>query len=262
MRAGSRHVPARPGRNGKSGGKGNGGGTGSGEGSGGSRTAARLDALEQLAEPVVRAAGMVLEEVQLTPMGRRRLLRVIVDASGNAGPDDGAGLNDGAGPDDGVGLDDIALVSQALSAELDAAGIMGDMPYTLEVTSPGVDRPLTEPRHWRRSVGRMVRVTATGQGRSEGTSARGGGTDGRAGTSGPGGGPGGGGRSDGRGATADGRTRVRTAHVVSGRVIAADDDGIVLDIDGMQRGFGFAELGPGKVQVEFRRDDIGESRGY
>ena len=106
------------------------------------------------------------------------------------------------------------------------------MPYTLEVTSPGVDRPLTEPRHWRRSVGRMVRVTATGQGRSEGTSARGGGTDGRAGTSGPGGGPGGGGRSDGRGATADGRTRVRTAHVVSGRVIAADDDGVVLDIDG------------------------------
>ena len=83
MRAGSRHVPARPGRNGKSGGKGNGGGTGSGEGSGGSRAAARLDALERLAEPVVRAAGMDSGGGSAHPVGRRRLLRVIVDASGS-----------------------------------------------------------------------------------------------------------------------------------------------------------------------------------
>ena len=49
---------------------------------------------------------------------------------------------------------------------------------------------------------------------------------------------------------------------MSGRVIAADDEGVVLDIEGEQRAFSFTELGPGKVQVEFRRDDMGESRGY
>jgi len=195
MRAGPGHVPARPGRR--------------GEGISGAHAVARLDALERLAEPVVRAAGMDLEAVQLSPAGRRWLLRIVVDASG------------------GVGLDDMALVSQALSAELDVAGTMAETPYTLEVTSPGVDRPLTQPRHWRRAVGRMVSVPLTGG--SDGDRHR------------------------------NSRTALRT---VSGRVIAADDDRVVLDIEGEQRGFGFAELGPGKVQVEFRRDGMGESRGY
>jgi ribosome maturation factor RimP len=203
MHAGSRHAPAHPVRGGK------GGGAARGEGNGGPYPAARLGTLERLAEPMVRAAGMDLEEVQLTPVGRRRVLRVVVDAPG------------------GVSLDDIALVSQALSAELDAAGCMGDMPYTLEVTSPGVDRPLTAPRHWQRSVGRIVTVTVTGRDRGEA----------------------GGGAVDAK-------------RTVSGRVMAADADGVVLDIGGEQRGFGFGELGPGKVQVEFRRDDTGESHGH
>jgi len=207
MRAGSRYEPASLGPNGNT--SGNRGGERTGDGQGGPRAAARLDAVRRFAEPVVRAAGMDLEDVQLTPVGRRRLLRVVVDASG------------------GVDLDDMALVSHALSAELDAAGVMGDTPYTLEVTSPGVDRPLSEPRHWQRSVGRMVKVAVTGHGGEEGPNGR-----------------------------------VRTARVVSGRVVAADGDGVVLDIEGEQRGFGFAELGPGKVQVEFRRDDMGESRGH
>jgi ribosome maturation factor RimP len=212
MRAGSRHAPAHPGRGSragdraatKRGDKGDDktaakGGMAGGASAGGSHAAARLDTLERLAAPVVRAAGMDLEEVQLTPVGRRRVLRVIVDAPG------------------GVGLDDIALVSQALSAELDATGCMGDLPYTLEVTSPGVDRPLTAPRHWQRSVGRMVRVAVTGPGPGD---------------------------------------------VVAGRVMAADEGGVVLEVDGEQRGFGFGELGPGKVQVEFRRDGMGESGGH
>jgi ribosome maturation factor RimP len=212
MRAGSRHAPAHLSRGAK------GGGTARGEGNGGSHAAARLDTLERLAEPVVRAAGMDLEEVQLTPVGRRRVLRVVVDGPG------------------GVSLDNIALVSQALSAELDAAGCMGDVPYTLEVTSPGVDRPLTAPRHWQRSVGRMVKVAVTGPGRGEAS-------------------------GQGRGEVAAAAS-VHADHTVSGRVMAADADGVVLDIDGEQRGFGFSELGPGKVQVEFRRDDMGESRGH
>lgn len=96
--------------------------------------------LAGLIGPVVAAAGMDLESVRASVAGRRRLLRVVVDS------------------DHGVSLDDAAEVSRDVSAALDATDVMGDMPYTLEVSSPGVDRPLTEPRHWRRARGRLVRV--------------------------------------------------------------------------------------------------------
>jgi ribosome maturation factor RimP len=80
-----------------------------------------------------------LEAVKLTSAGRRVLLRVVIDADG------------------GISLDDIAEVSRELSAKLDASDVMGETPYTLEVTSPGTDRPLTQPRHWRRAAG-SVRI--------------------------------------------------------------------------------------------------------
>jgi ribosome maturation factor RimP len=96
--------------------------------------------------PVVAAAGMDLESVRVTAAGRRRLLRVVVDS------------------DRGVSLDDAAAVSRELSAALDTVAVMGDFPYTLEVSSPGVDRPLTERRHWRRAVGRLVRVAVADSG--------------------------------------------------------------------------------------------------
>jgi ribosome maturation factor RimP len=110
-----------------------------------SRSARRPDpATERLTgwiEPVVGAAGYDLEDLVVTPAGRRSVVRVIVDR------------------DEGVTLDDIAEVSKAVSAVLDDNdGAMGRSPYVLEVTSPGVDRPLTEPRHWRRNVGRLVTV--------------------------------------------------------------------------------------------------------
>ncbi len=98
--------------------------------------------------PVVAAAGMDLESVRVTAAGRRRLLRVVVDS------------------DRGVSLDDAATVSRELSAALDKVAVMGDFPYTLEVSSPGVDRPLTDRRHWRRAVGRLVKVTVTDSGGS------------------------------------------------------------------------------------------------
>jgi ribosome maturation factor RimP len=104
--------------------------------------------------PVVAAAGMDLEAVRVSTAGRRRLLRVIVDS------------------DDGVSLDDAATVSRELSGALDSVTVMGDFPYTLEVSSPGVDRPLTEPRHWRRAVGRLIKVTVTGSGGSRLVSGR------------------------------------------------------------------------------------------
>jgi ribosome maturation factor RimP len=106
--------------------------------------------LAGLIQPVVAAAGMDLESVRVTVAGRRRLLRVVVDSDG------------------GVSLDDAALVSREVSAALDATNVLGDVPYTLEVSSPGVDRPLTEPRHWRRAAGRLVKVKTGAEGTVQG----------------------------------------------------------------------------------------------
>ncbi|MGH3376810.1 MAG: ribosome maturation factor RimP [Actinoallomurus sp.] len=101
-------------------------------------------ALMRLLEPVVAGSGFDLEDVVVTPAGRRRQVRVIVDG------------------DDGVSLDDVAVVSREISTALDGSEAMGSGPYVLEVTSPGVDRPLTRPRHWRRASGRLVRATLNG----------------------------------------------------------------------------------------------------
>jgi ribosome maturation factor RimP len=139
-------------------------------------------------EPVVATAGYDLEDVSLSRAGRRHVLRVLVDT------------------DHGINLDDVALVSREISAALDQAEESGGEvlagEYQLEVGSPGVDRPLTEPRHWRRN-----------------------------------------------------RTRLVTVNGLTGRVTEVDDDGIVLDVDGTPRALRFDELGPGKVQIEFKRLD-------
>jgi ribosome maturation factor RimP len=98
---------------------------------------------EVLTEPLA-ATGLDVEAIDLTPAGKRRLLRVAVDKDG------------------GVTLDDIAEATKEVSRVLDGpegADVMGEQPYTLEVTSPGTDRPLTHPRHWRRNQGRLVKAT-------------------------------------------------------------------------------------------------------
>ncbi|HEU4674915.1 MAG TPA: ribosome maturation factor RimP [Motilibacteraceae bacterium] len=114
-------------------------------GRGPGRPAAARETLLQLLEPVVLECGADLEDVQVTPAGKRRLVRVVVDADG------------------GIGLDAVALVSQRVSSVLDESAdadrALGGSPYVLEVSSPGVDRPLTEPRHWRRAHGRLVTAT-------------------------------------------------------------------------------------------------------
>jgi ribosome maturation factor RimP len=143
--------------------------------------------LAELIEPVVAAAGLDLETVRMSVAGKRRLLRIVVDG------------------DHGVSLDDAADVSREISAMLDEANALGEVPYTLEVSSPGVDRPLTEPRHWRRAVGRLVKVKVTGEGTLE------------------------------------------------GRILAADADGVTLDLAGGERRFGQGELGAGAIQIEFGR---------
>lgn len=87
------------------------------------------------------ALGFDIEAIELTPAGKRRVLRIAVDK------------------DRGVTLDDVADATRAVNELLDGSDVMGEQPYTLEVTSRGVDRPLTLPRHWRRNQGRLVKVT-------------------------------------------------------------------------------------------------------
>jgi ribosome maturation factor RimP len=101
-----------------------------------------LHQLESLLRDVAEGFGVDLEEVKLAPSGRRRLLRVMVDK------------------DHGVTLDDLAELTKEISAALDDSDVMAESSYTLEVTSPGTDRPLTVPRHWRRNCGRLVKVVA------------------------------------------------------------------------------------------------------
>jgi ribosome maturation factor RimP len=94
--------------------------------------------------PVLAQFGLELEAVEIIPAGKRRLVRLVVDGDGPQG----------AGPL----LDDIAEASKAASTALDGADVTGRAPYTLEVTSRGVSRPLELPRHWRRNIGRLVAV--------------------------------------------------------------------------------------------------------
>lgn len=91
-------------------------------------------------EPLVRAAGFELEELDVRAAGRRHTVKLVVDA------------------DSGVDLDDIARLSREAAAELDSHEHLIGGSYTLEVTSPGAERALTLARHWRRAHLRQVSV--------------------------------------------------------------------------------------------------------
>jgi ribosome maturation factor RimP len=146
--------------------------------------------LREIIEPVVVEAGYDVEGLSVSRAGRRHLVRLTVDGDG------------------GVSLDAVAAVSRQVSAALDAAeAAAGEIvagEYELQVSSPGVDRPLVAPRHWRRNVGRLVQVRVADR-------------------------------------------------QVTGRVLAADADGVVLDVDGTQHEVGYPELGSGQIQLEFTR---------
>ena len=157
-------------------------------------TASLPDRLTAVIEPAVAHLGLELEAVELAKAGRRRLLRVVVDT--DPGPDD---------TPRGVSLDRLAEANRAVSRALDATELMADGPYTLEVTSPGVDRPLTAPRHWRRNRGRLVKVVAH-----------------------------------------DGSRR-------TGRVLAAGEESVTLDIDGAEVEMPYGEVAKATVQVELNR---------
>ncbi|MGV1035842.1 MAG: ribosome maturation factor RimP [Candidatus Nanopelagicales bacterium] len=92
-------------------------------------------------EPVTNQLGLDLEDVSVKRAGRRSAVVVVLDKDG------------------GLDLDAIAQASRAVSDALDDSGVTGDLPYVLEVSSPGVDRPLTHARHWRRAADRLVQLS-------------------------------------------------------------------------------------------------------
>lgn len=98
--------------------------------------------LTELLAPAIKNLGFILEEVKVTPAGKRRIVAVIID-----------------GEERNPNLDEVTVASRRVSEILDNYSQLGDLPFTLEVTTPGVDRPLTLPRHWRKNIGRLVKVT-------------------------------------------------------------------------------------------------------
>ena len=97
--------------------------------------------ITDLISPAVTEAGFFLEEVQIASPGSHRIVTCVVD---------------GQTP---LNLDQVTVASRVISELLDTAEFMGETPFTLEVTSPGVDRPLTQPRHWTKNLTRLIKVT-------------------------------------------------------------------------------------------------------
>ncbi len=97
--------------------------------------------LRGVIEEPVGALGLELDSLDVAPVGNRSVVTVVVDT------------------ERGTSLDEIAAASRAISRALDHADVEIAGSYTLEVTSPGLDRPLTLPRHWRRAYGRLARIT-------------------------------------------------------------------------------------------------------
>jgi ribosome maturation factor RimP len=151
----------------------------------------------KVVQPAVIGAGYELEELGIKAVGRRYQVKIVIDGDG------------------GLGLDAIAEVSRVISRALDDAEDSGREffpgEYQLEVSSPGVDRPLTKPQHWRRNVGRLIKVKVAEK-------------------------------------------------TLTGRLTAANDQGITLEVSGIAHRLGYAQLGPGRVQIEFSRlEEISEA---
>ncbi|MDE9367639.1 ribosome maturation factor RimP [Luteipulveratus sp. YIM 133132] len=164
-------------------------------------TTARAEQVGQVITEVMTPRGLVVEDVTVTPAGKRRLVRVLIDT-------DVTSLTSGddlAGVVPPLSLDAVADATRAVSDALDASDAMGDQPYVLEVSSPGTDRPLTQPRHFRRNVGRLVEVAPV------------------------------------------------EGEPVTGRILAASETAVTLEVDGAERVMPYEECGRARVQVEFNR---------
>ena len=98
------------------------------------------DQISELVTPAVSDQGFYLEDVHVATPGSHRIVTCIVDG------------------DTSLNLDQVTTVSRVISELLDEAAFMGETPFTLEVTSPGVDRPLTQPRHFAKNIDRLLKI--------------------------------------------------------------------------------------------------------
>jgi len=90
--------------------------------------------------PALTTLGFYLEDITITSAGKRSMLTVIVDA------------------DNHLSLDQVTVATKAIGELIEGIQSLGDTPFTLEVTSPGIDRPLTKPRHWHKNIDRLIKV--------------------------------------------------------------------------------------------------------
>ena len=98
------------------------------------------DQISELVTPAVSDQGFYLEDVHVATPGSHRIVTCIVDG------------------DASLSLDQVTTISRVISELLDEASFMGETPFTLEVTSPGVDRPLTQPRHFAKNIDRLLKI--------------------------------------------------------------------------------------------------------
>jgi ribosome maturation factor RimP len=102
-----------------------------------------LERVRQIAAPLAAQEGLELIDVEIGGGGGRQVLRLFIDKA------------------TGVSLDDCTSISRAVSAALDVEDpIQGT--YDLEVSSPGLDRPLKKPEHFQKFLGSRVRVKTFG----------------------------------------------------------------------------------------------------
>lgn len=90
--------------------------------------------------PALASIGFYLEDLTITSAGRRSIITVIIDG------------------DSHLSLDQVTVATKAISELIENISNLGDNSFTLEVTSPGLDRPLTKPRHWQKNIDRLVKV--------------------------------------------------------------------------------------------------------
>ncbi len=90
--------------------------------------------------PAIESLGFYIEDITITSAGKRSMLTVIVDG------------------DTHLSLDQVTVATKAISEIVENLSTLGNNPFTLEVTSPGLDRPLTKPRHWRKNQDRLIKI--------------------------------------------------------------------------------------------------------
>ncbi len=93
--------------------------------------------------PAIESLGFYVEDITITSAGKRSMLTVIVDG------------------DTHLSLDQVTVATKAISEIVENLPTLGNNPFTLEVTSPGLDRPLTKPRHWRKNQDRLIKIVLT-----------------------------------------------------------------------------------------------------